>query len=210
MARIGKGVIRFDATVRSRIVELYSMSYSLASIASSLGIHRNTLTRWIKKHNLQSVLEESERIMMQGTIKRGLKALSEGATASETQKEYIIEGAEGQTVKVTEKIRILAPNEKAIQILAQKYDKTFSKIDLIDTDNAKVSININTSQMSQRELQAISTASPLGVIETTGIEIDNASNVPRADRSELHGSECSELEGSAVSLDPPSADLESK
>lgn len=159
-----KKIVKFNDVVASRIIELSSLGYSPTEVSKLLNVSRTTLWRWIKRHDLEERMQLAESDMMKGAIKRGLVALSEGAKSTDMTKEYVSE-ENGQIVKVTEKIRTLAPNEKAIQILSQKYDKVFSQAEITDdSNNSKVSININTSAMTIRELQAI--PSPLGAIGT--------------------------------------------
>ena len=81
------------------------------------------------------------------------------------------EADDGKMIKVTKKTKKLAPNEKAMQILAKKYHKELAvDSDIVDTQS-QVNININTSDMSLRELQQVNAGSPLG-------EIIDASCVP--------------------------------
>jgi len=159
---MGMAAKKYDGAVGSRIVELASLGYSLADSANLLNVHRNTLTRWIKKFDLTSRMASAETDLMRSTIKRGLKALSEGASSTETIRETIEDDGEGNIVKVTEKVRRLAPNEKAIQILAQRYAKEFSKSELEEIGKT-LNISLNTSNMSIRELNAV--PSPLGSID---------------------------------------------
>jgi len=156
-------VLKYDSNTASRIIELASLGYGVTASAKLLGVTRNTLHRWIKRNDLTERMRTAENDYMKSTIKRGLVALSEGAKATETIRESI-ETCEttGKVTKVTEKIRTLPPNEKAIQILAQSYAKVFSKTE-IEEINKSLNINlINTSEMTLRELQAI--PSPLGAI----------------------------------------------
>ena len=125
---------------------------------------------------------------MRNTIERGLVALSEGATSTDSVKEYTEEDDAGRVIRVTEKVRILPPNEKAIQILCKKYAKVFDT-DAVHEDAAhNLTLSINTNAMSLREIQQL-----------------NASSNPLGDASKVIDAECNEVTSS-----PPRKDSESE
>ena len=172
--------LKFDNVLKSRILELASLSYSTTDIAKLLDIHRMTLHRWIVKHKLKDLMNNAEEEVMRSTIKRGLVALSQGATSQETTKEFLSEDAMGQVVKTTERIKIDAPNHKAIQILSQKYDKAF-QVNAVDHEpSSSLTLNVNMSGYTMRELQCVK--SPLGsIVDAESQVVDDEDDVVDSD-----------------------------
>ena len=192
MGRISK----FNNVVFSRICELYSLDYSLTEIAKMLGVSRNTLHRWIKNNNMRPTLDTIDKELMQGTIKRGLRALAEGVTTTEETIKTIEEDDAGRPVERTQRIRKLAPSEKAIQILARRYDKDFSDAlqDSSDGTKHQVTHDINVNVMSMRDLSKLNALSnPLGDIALDATQYNS-------DASDILGDDAS---GREV---PPSSD----
>jgi len=161
---MARGVVKYSPVYRSEILRLYAIGHTRLEIGELLGVHRNTITYWINKYKLSDLMERYKSEAIHGVIEQGLRNLAIGATSSEVTKEYMEEDEEGKMIKVTKKTKKSNPNEKAMQILAKKYHKEIAAdSDIVDTQS-QVNININTSDMSLRELQQVSTASPLGGI----------------------------------------------
>ena len=168
MPRISK----FNPVMASRIIELCSLGYGKTHIAKLLDVSRSTLDMWISKHALQDRMRTAKYDYMRNTIERGLVALSEDDA--------------GRVIRVTEKVRILPPNEKAIQILCKKYAKVFAT-DAVHEDAAPhLTLSINTNAMSLREIQQL-----------------NASSNPLGDASKVIDAECND-----VTLGPPTSDTD--
>ena len=86
-----------------------------------------------------------------------------------------------------EKVRILAPNEKAIQILSKKHAKIYSTdiVPIDDVQRMELDININT--LSRRELLELRRVnSPLDVVHSTATDIlDDCELATAPQRDEL-------------------------
>lgn len=157
-------IIKYDSAIRSRLLELSALGYTYGDMARLLGVHRNTITRWIARDNLADEMLKVKRESIVSALEQGLLRLAKGAETTETIKEYTDE-ATGE--RVTEKIRIIAPSEKAIQILAQKYEKIFAAT---SNDAESQSTPLVTINVPLRELQG---DSPLGsVLDAEYHEVD--------------------------------------
>lgn len=195
---MAKGVYKYDNLTMSRIIELFGSGYSIVEIATLLGVHRNTVDRWIKRYNLKPLMVKSRTELAQGVIERALRSLSEGAKSEEIIEEYVKEVDTGKldedgkpiisTVKVTKKMKQLAPDAKALEIYSRKHEKDFAQKDVhniegITTNNILIANGINTSDMTLRDIQKhrIASANPLDVVETTSSEVDALSSVDEVD-----------------------------
>ena len=168
-------ITKFNNTMRSQLLEYASLGYNLMECAKLLGVHRNTLTRWIAKYDLQQHLDDIERDLMQGTIKRGLIALAEGVKIEETTIKFIEDDDAGRPIEKTQRVKNMPPSEKAIQILASHYDKRFGSA--LDNDSKQhVTHDINVNIMSQRELAELR---QLNVLDAECRELE-ASDIPVA------------------------------
>ena len=122
MARITK----YNITMRSEIIRLSGLGYSVPQIASRLGLHRSTLNNWINKYELLEEMKEAERDFYQGKINEGLLKLAEGAEEKQEVKEHYEKINDAEYIKTTTKVRQLTPNEKALQILSRRFAPEFS------------------------------------------------------------------------------------
>jgi transposase-like protein len=182
--------LKFDVILLSRILELYANGQTRSNMASLLGIHRQTLLRWIKKHNIEQEFDRIDYELSTSAIKRGLLSRAEGSETRQVITEYLVEREDGVMVKTTETIRKEAPCAKAIQILARQYASTFSDLKDSDTvsDAKQILGAINYSAMSLRELQL--TPSVLGSIvdasceEVESIDGDDSIEAPPQGSSE--------------------------
>ena len=209
---MAKSVYKYDSAMRSRIIELASLGYSDTSISTMIGVARSTLSRWITRYELRAAMDQAETDLASDTIKRGLAALSSGAKATETIEEYneFYDSGEldkdGKPImnikKITRKTKQLAPNEKALEIYARKYAPKFAAKDVaaLESKSSILTLNVNHSGMSQRELQEHrrATLNPLDVVSDV-------------EYVELAGKDSSEVEAKdASSLLPPIADSSSE
>lgn len=170
-------ISKFNNVVASRIIELSGLGYNKTEICKALRIARSTLNMWIDKYNLAEPMQTADNDMVRGSIKRGLVALAEGAKTTENIREYTEEDSTGRIIKSTEKIRMLAPCEKAIKILSKKYAKEFSDAVHTDTDNAKhLTLDVNVNTLSLREVQDMRrTESVLDCVEAEATDITEES-----------------------------------
>lgn len=174
-------LVKYSESLKIKIVEYVLNGYNQQDISKILGIHYNTLTRWVSRDSkLKESMKQAKILHMKNSLERGLTKLAAGVTTQETieQREYLDDTEEDKPIKVKTTIKTIehAPCTKAVQILAQKYDKELAsakEIHNIEGGNA-LTLNINTSGMSLRELQEMNNNNPLGtqVIETTSKELD--------------------------------------
>ena len=207
MARITK----YNLELRALIIQYAGLGYSVPQIARKLGLHRSTLNNWINKHNLLDDMQAAERDFYQGKINEGLLRLAEGAQEKQEVKERYEKINDTEYQKTISKVRILPPNEKALQILSRRFAPEYS--DNTHQDKAKqISFNFDTRVMNLRELKELNASSnPLGDIDSD-IPIDaeyketnsEAAYIPSDDE------EASDIpEGSDI-LGPPTSDKETK
>lgn len=182
MGRISK----FNNEMRCRLLEYASLGYNLTECAKLMGVHRNTLTRWIKNNDLQRHIDDIEQDLMRGTIKRGLIALAEGVKIEEEQIKSIESDDAGKPIEITRRVKNMPPSEKAIQILAAHYDKRFGAASS-DSEHKSITHDINVNIMSQRELAELRQLNPLGAIDAEYHEV--ASDIPSDTEQLLEGSD---------------------
>jgi len=197
-----KGFYKFDNVTMSRMVELSSLGYSRTEIAQTLGVHRNTITRWVNRYNLEETMRQAEYDLAQGTIKRALRQLAEGGESIETVTHHTETDDNGVERQVTTRVKKDAPSHKAVEIYARRYDKSFTQDVIDDTKNQVLTLNVNHSAMSLRELQqdAVHNNNPLGALDTTCHEVKRS--------VESNESNTMSLREVALSLDPPQEDSE--
>ena len=164
-----KGFYKFDQIVMSRIIEMASLGYSKTEIALTLGVHRNTLCRWIQRYELKDAMNQAENDLAQGTIKRALRQLAEGGESKETVTQYVETGEDGVERQITQRVKKDAPSHKAVEIYARRYDKSFAPSQVAIDTPSQLTLNVNTSAMSLRDLQSLHAESnnPLGAIDTS-------------------------------------------
>ena len=171
-------IIKYDSAICSRILELYALGKSITEIAKLLRVQRMTIYRWIKKHELQPIMDKLLKDNEIQAINTGLQALAKGAESTDIKREYIDNSNPDKLVKITETIRKDKPDVKAMQILARKHDLIVSDLEDNESDSKRmVLLGIaNTSTMSQRELQEHSAVSPLGsIVDVEYSEVDSDS-----------------------------------
>ena len=215
---MAKSVYKFDSAMRSRIIELASLGYSKTSMSKMIGVARSTLDRWIDRYSLKEAMETAETDIASDTIKRGLAALSVGAKATETIEEYTEEYDTGKLdednnpimsiKKIIRKTKQLAPNEKALEIYARKYEKAFAQkdVELLESKTSILVLGVNTSNMTQRDLQKhrIASSNPLDIV--SDVEYSEVSESDSLD-AVSNESESDDLsDGNTSSLLPPSRD----
>ena len=150
-------ITKFDGNTVNRMIALVESGHNFTEVCSLLGFSRVALYRFLNKHpKLKEKMMTIRQDYMAGKIHKNMERIAEGVEVVETIREYLEDGKDGKVIKVTEKVRTIPPCLKANQQLAKKYD-----IDLTDgkvTDNTNdakhLSININNSGMTLRELQA--------------------------------------------------------
>jgi IS30 family transposase len=167
-------ITKYSFEVRSRVLELAYKGYTTNEIVDLIGVSRNTFERWLKKdERFKKALVKIRAKMTRSVIETSLGKLAQGVEVREVIDEYYTENSSGEKVKRIVKTKQLPPNEKAIQILAQKYDAKFANnSNNLESNKNRIDININTSGMNLRELQENTKSSPLGAIEVDYTEIE--------------------------------------
>ena len=140
----------FSPVVISQIREYYILGYNAKDIAGLMGLHPQTLYRFFKLNpELKDKMEEMKKERFQGVIERGLAELAMGTQTEDITEMWEEVDEEGNKVKKARTIKKLAPNVKAIQVLAQKYNTIFSKQELSQINNLLIS---SENTVSMREL----------------------------------------------------------
>ena len=157
------GIVRYNFEVRLKLIELSLRGLNNTDIAKVLGVHPLTISRWRKKDSkLDQIMTNNRLEAMRTTLESGLLKLSSGSTLEEQTIEEAYIDENNKAIKKIKKIKEIPPSEKAIEILARKYDKELSKSGNIIEGSGALNININTSGMSLRELQDMNSSNPLG------------------------------------------------
>lgn len=193
-------VNKFDLNVRALIVEKYAEGYTKSQIAKLLGIHRATLYRWIDKHNISKDMEECRTDYMSGKVSKGFVRLAEGAQETQEVNETYEKISDTEYHKKISKVRILPPNEKALQILSRRYAPEFSDTAALqDNSNKQITFNFDTRVMNLRELKELNAMSnPLGDISADIL----AESVDNSDATQ--GSDIIEVDSEAADSPPTS------
>ena len=164
-------IFRYDLKMKSRILELISSGYSLPETAKLIGVSYHSLMRWRKlDKSLKPLMKKAKSDGMNRAINVGLYKLAKGLKVEDYTIEYtevrkdrfneIIRDIDGNPSiqKVRKTTHNLAPNVKAIEILARKYAKEFVKSD-DDRGEVMLNLTLDTGGMSIRELQELNTKS---------------------------------------------------
>ena len=141
-------ITKFDNSTLLAIVKHYSEGMSISKIAGELGVHRNTIGNWIKKHDLWEQLKAAKIEFMASEIESNLRNAARGAKTIEVTEYYDDEGNLKSKIK---REKIEAPDLRANQALSRRYAPEFSDAESNNNDKTK-SIDINVNVMSQREL----------------------------------------------------------
>lgn len=146
---MGRGLVKYNQIMISRILELASKGYTDSAISDLLGITRSTLYRWKKRDKkLSDNIEKMRNEGINSIINSGLIALAQGVELKETIRETIEFDENNNPIRIKEKITKHPPKEKAIEILARKYAPELN----INNDK-EITINtINIDSMSHKEL----------------------------------------------------------
>lgn len=214
-------ITKYDLNLRASIIRYAGLGYSISQIARKLGIHRSTLHRWINKYELTKDMLEAEREFFQGKINEGFLKLAEGAKETQEVKERYEKINDAEYEKTISKVRILPPNEKALQILSRRFAPDYSDTkQQDDTKHNHIALHFDTRVMNLRELKELNAESnPLGdiasdiPIDATYIPVDNkqAAYIPDNDKQAAYIPEGEEeaadiLEGDASNATPPGKD----
>jgi len=83
------------------------------------------MSRWIKKNNLRTIIDDIRTNRTKGTIYRGLQKLAEGIETKEDTREWVdkeeLEDGEVRLVKRKQVVKQIPPSVKAIETLARRY-----------------------------------------------------------------------------------------
>jgi uncharacterized protein YjcR len=120
-------IVKYNERLRVELVRLYSMGYNWGTIAKMLGVNPATIYRW-KKNDPKLVElairardEEYSEAILVGAMK-----LAKGAESKEVKKEFIEIDDNGNPIKITETIKVQAPDLKAHELLARKFENESS------------------------------------------------------------------------------------
>lgn len=140
----------FTPVVISQVKEFYILGYTINDIAELMEMHPQTLYRFLKNNpGIKEKMDKLKNERFQGIIERGLAELATGTQTEDITELWEEENEEGVKVKKSRTIKKLAPNVKAIQVLAQKYNKIFSKSELSQINNLLIT---SENTVSMREL----------------------------------------------------------
>lgn len=170
---MGRGLVKYDGIMRSRLIELAAQGFTDYEIAKMLGISRHTIRRWKERfEDLKPAMEEAFTSGFKDAIYRGLRALCAGVEVSEETQEYIIEDAEGRPIKHKKKVTKHAADIRALKLVAKKF---CPELDLEDTTSTTNILNIDS--MTYRELLDYrATNNVLDIVEGVVGSSDSESN----------------------------------
>lgn len=185
---MAKNVYKYDGVVRSRIIELASQGYTMHSIATMIGVHRNTLSIWVNKYGLKEVLRKAREEGINSIINNGLIALARGVEVVTTTEERVELDDNGMPTKIKVSTTKHAPKEKAIELLAKRYAP---ELDVSHTKQTTTHV-VNIDSMSYKEI--LEYRSKHNVLDAEYQELD----APSQDTSDAEGQEGTDiLDGSA-------------
>ena len=135
--------------VLAQIKDFYILGYPVREIAVLLDLHPQTLYRHLKLNpKIKEKMDELKNERFQGVIERGLSELAQGTKTEEVTEYWEEVNEQGEKVKKSKTTKTLAPNVKALQVLAQKYDKVFSKEQINQINNLLITTD-NTVSMRE-------------------------------------------------------------
>jgi len=132
-------VVRYNSRVQASIFQLYAQGHSYKAISIVFGVHTQTVHYWVKKYNLGDRLKALKQEYMSNLVESKLHDLATGeAESSETT--HHTYNDEGQCI-TTAKVKKLAPSEKALKMLANRYAPH-----LYEDNKQEVNINVKLTQ----------------------------------------------------------------
>jgi transposase len=144
---------KYDNSTRLAIIDYYSKGLKVYQIAERLGVHRNTVTKWIMKENLKPIMEEAKKEYLSGKTLDGTIKLVEGAKSYKRTKRY---NSDGECVEILEEERQEIPDLKAIQLLARICNIELSDIAKNTDSNGNILINtdmLDGAKITIRDIQ---------------------------------------------------------
>ena len=193
---MARGLVKYSVDYRIKIIELASRGLQLQEIALALGIARSTLHRWLSRDDkLKRTVELKQREAFEDAVRVGINKLAKGYTKEETTDEYIIEDAQGRTVKRKVRRVEIDPSLNAMKLGAKLYD--LPELSDSPQDNVTNILQVKTDTLSMREVQELLTNSP-----------SNVSNLE--DSIELAASDYKDLEDAESDEAPPSSGNDSE
>lgn len=153
---------KFNALKVAECIELVKKGYNVKTIAKMMGISEQTLMNWQHKYpKFKELVKEARSDSAKECIEVGLRQLATGSKDStvvhkhvgtKIAKVYDEEADEmvekHVAVEITETIKTKAPDSKALEILARKYDKEF----IGEAEDKAVTINL-LEGFTMRDLQ---------------------------------------------------------
>ena len=159
---MARGLVKYSVDYRIKIIELASRGLQLQEIALALGIARSTLHRWLSRDDkLKRTVELKQREAFEDAVRVGINKLAKGYTKEETTDEYIIEDAQGRTVKRKVRRVEIDPSLNAMKLGAKLYD--LPELSDSPQDNVTNILQVKTDTLSMREVQELLTNSPSNV-----------------------------------------------
>jgi len=171
-------ITKYNSNTRSFIIKELGNGSSRVSVANQLGISIHTLNRWCSIYKLQQYIDKERSNSISEAIEQGLLELSKGYETTEVTKEYIkkeIDPDTNEDIEIKYKVKKyrVSPNMKAIQVLANKYNKDFGNKESKEF-NFNI-LNVDSDSMSLRELQELS--NPIETYEVDYKELTDDGNV---------------------------------
>lgn len=181
MGRISK----FNFKIKADILSLAREGYSNRQSAEIIGVSLRTFQYWVTKYNLSELIEQEKSDSAKNLIEIGLRRLASGAEDHIQKDKFVTHrvikktceetGEEIETIipverEITKKVK--APDSKAIEILARKYDKSFA-----EKDSKGIELNLNPilEGFTGRDLQESLKHNPIdlhSVVDAEFTEID--------------------------------------
>lgn len=149
--------MKYSTEVRVKLLDMVKQGNSNSFIATYFDVSEATISRWIGKYNLRPIIKEIKANRLSDVIEDSLIELTKGHDSTEITKEYTkIETCPdtGDDIHIKYKVKKvrIAPNVKALQILANKYNKDFGQKDNSNEFNVNI-LNVDSNAMTLRELQ---------------------------------------------------------
>lgn len=138
---------KFNEKIASEIIAYCWKGLTHYQIATTLGIHPQTIIRWRKVHpSLKSTMDMITERLARTSIESGLKKRAEGFTEEEVTEKYVVseELADGSVrmKEVTKKKKYFPPDVNAIGMLARKH----APDDYIEKKVEEKNVNVKITQ----------------------------------------------------------------